>query len=183
MLHGLLVGFAMGERIIENLLIVVALSVLGAWVTRHALSARGERDADGHIILTYPIGFRVFGSIGCGLIALFSFVLPISQFQQRDTADPIYIIVWWSIGGWMIHGVFKYVFTRIEVRKDGFVSRGAWRKPRFVSWSDVKQVSWNAQCKWFVIKAADRTTMRASLNLSGIRELHRELKRRVPASA
>lgn len=179
----LLVRRTMLERIIQNFVIVVAIGAIGAWVARRALSSRAERNNAGHLVLTYPLRLRLLVGGGCGLIALFSFILPISVLRQRDAVDPIFITVWWSVGAWMTCGVFRYVFTRIELRKDGFVSRGAWRSPTFIQWSDITQVSWSPQFKWFVIKTSHRTTVRASLSLSGILELHRALRRQVPTSA
>jgi len=175
----------MWTGVISRGIAVAVVTAIVSYLTARALASRARVAYDGHLILQYPIAFRIFGPVACSLLLLLLAFLTrmVSVNPETFYSVPLIAAVDLGMGCLLIYGMFEFPVVRLDVSSEGVMSRSPWRGRRFIHWTDIASVSFKIGPQWVEIRAKDGTAIRANLCLSGIHELYLELKRRVPRTA
>ena len=145
-------------------------------------AARARIDPDRDRVIVYSTAARILCTAGCGAFAALFALTPVAF---DDTADPGAWIVIPIIEGMaflFFHYALRYALSKIELRRDGLVSRAPWRGKRFVAWRSVQHVDWVGTINdgRFRIWADDRPLVNVYRGMRGIYDLFEALKRHVP---
>jgi hypothetical protein len=167
------------KMVIEALLMAGLMALLG-WGASHG---RPQVDrANGSLLFQYGRSARFAAyllAIGASvLFGLIVFTVPI-----KNQSDVLAIL---AIAGIFLGpvAILLWEFTRhsLTATPEGLDFRSAWRRPIFVAWQDIEDVSFSMLCHWFVVRSSHGQTIHLSKWIAGISDLLGVLERKLDAS-
>ena len=164
-------------------LIVLSTQAVVLYLLRRAAGVQPAPSRKGRRVLAYSRRIKVLGALGgIGVIALGALAVALAPTSEGGNLGRVLVgsfgIAFVALGG---YNVPEMLWAWLEYDEAGLTSHSPWRRPRTTRWDEIVEVRFVQAAWWFVLRTTTGAKIRIPVAMDGIRQLHAELERRVPA--